>query len=71
MEKSKISFQIDECLIKAVRNESERRRDRSMNEQDQYENDYKQEFQRLGLISDEDKTEPIMKKNVVRILIRK
>ncbi len=70
MDRSRISFQIDECFIKATRNESRRRRDLSRKEQDERGNEFEEGFRKLGLTSDFERPEIVMKKKVIRTLIR-
>ena len=69
MEKSRISFQIDECFIKSIRNESRRRKENSIGERYENVQDFYKEFVRLGLISEHDGSDLKMKKKVIRSLI--
>lgn len=69
MGKSRISFQIDECFIKLVRNESKQRREHSMEKRFENVQDFYQEFKRLGLISETDESDLKMKKKVLKKLI--
>ena len=71
MGKSRISFQVDECFIKSVRNASKQRREHSLDRRFENVKDFYKEFVRLGLISENDKTDLNMKKKVIRKLISK
>ncbi|MGA1872679.1 MAG: hypothetical protein ACMUHY_03320 [Thermoplasmatota archaeon] len=70
MAKSRLTFQIDECFVKAVRNESKDRRKRFREDKYEHVQDFYREFKRLGLISDPEDPEIHMKKKVIRTLIR-
>ena len=71
MGESNISFQVDECFIKSVRNASKRRREHSAEKRFENVKDFYKEFVRLGLIIENDETELDMKKKVIRKLIGK
>jgi len=71
MGKSRISFQIDECFIKSVRNESKRRREHFLSEGLENVQDFKNEFVKLGLTFVSEQPELKMKKKVIRALISK
>jgi hypothetical protein len=70
MDRSRISFQIDERFIETARNESKRRRDLSRKEQVKGSNEFEEEFQKLGLTSDYERSVIVMKKRIVRKLVR-
>jgi len=70
MDRSRISFRIDECFIKAIRNESIRRRDLSRKGQMESSDEFEEGFHKLGLTSDYERYGIVMKKKVIRTLIR-
>ena len=63
--------QIDECFIKAVRNESRQRRERFRSIQSSYglDDDLLEKFERIGIFSEEKCPKIKMKKRVVRTLL--
>jgi len=67
---SKISIQIDECFIKAVRNESRKRRERRERERFEHVQDFYHEFERLGLVPHHDAADVNMKKKVRKELLK-
>lgn len=69
MERSKISVQIDECFIKAVRNESKKRREERERERFEHVQDFYQEFDRLGLVPHHDAVDVNMKRKVRQELL--
>jgi len=69
MGRSRISVQIDECFIKAIRNESKKRRERREKERFEHVQDFYHEFDRLGLVPHHECSDVNMKKKVRETLL--